>query len=278
MSVPDVSVVVRARDEAARIDRTLTLLRGQRLGSRRIETIVVDNGSRDGTGTIAARHGARVIDLPAGKFTFGGALNLGAANARGEVLVALSADAFPTDPEWLSRMVGALSDQRVACASGDLFGPDGEPLTAPREQDEPLARRRPEWGYSNAAGAFRRELWARRPFNADLPGSEDKEWALHWLCEGLTVVVDPALAVEHDHTHDSVSSIYARARREWAGYARFLELEPYGLRELAADWWSDTRWYTSATRARLSPRRAARLLGVQAGRRSVRSRAGSSRG
>jgi rhamnosyltransferase len=279
MSMPTITVIIRARDQAANIDRTLTLLRAQRLtADQRLETVVVDNGSLDGTGTIAEGHGARVIELPVGAFTFGGALNLGAANARGRLVVALSADAFPPDREWLARLTAAFDDERVACASGDRFGPDGEPLTSPAEQDLALAQRRPEWGYSNAAGAFRRELWTRRPFRADLPGCEDKEWALHWLDQGFVCVIDPALAVEHDHTHDSAASIYRRARREAQGYAMFLDTGRPRVAELCREWWADTRWYDSSLRARLSHRRAARLLGAYAGRRSVRSRGDSSRG
>jgi hypothetical protein len=79
--------------------------------------------------------------------------------------------------------------------------------------------------------------------------------------------VDPTLAVDHDHTHDSLRAIFNRARREAQGYAAFLDQEPYGPRELLDDWWSDLRWYDSAARARLSHRRAARLLGSYAGRR-----------
>jgi rhamnosyltransferase len=274
MSGPEISVLVRARDQAANIDRCLTLVRRQNAGRRRVETIVVDSGSRDGTAMIAERHGARVIEIPAAAFTFGGALNLCAANARGALLVALSADAFPPDDDWLARLVAPFEDPRVACASGERFGPDASPLTQRIDQDRAAAVRRPEWGYSNSAGAFRRELWRQRPFRADLPGCEDKEWALHWLERGHVCVVDPALAVDHDHTHDTLPSIYRRARREAAGFAMFADPGPYGPRELARDWWRDTRWYRSANRARLSHRRAARLLGAYAGRRA-RSRAGS---
>lgn len=277
MTAPTVSVVIRARNEATNLDRALTALRAQRLGPHRVETIVVDNESVDGTGMIAARHGATVIDLPAARFTFGGALNLGVANARADIVIALSADAVPSDDGWLRRMVDALDRPNVACAAGDRFGPDGEVLTARTEQDEGLARRRPEWGYSNAAGAFRRDLWRRRPFRVDLPGCEDKEWALHWLVHGYVCAIDPTLVVEHDHSRDAATSIYRRARREWRGYAMFLELDQYGVTELARDWWSDLRWYGSPLRARLSQRRAARLLGGYAGRRSVRGRDGSSR-
>jgi hypothetical protein len=158
----------------------------------------------------------------------------------------------------------------VACVAGDRFDPDGGVLAAPLRQDLDLARRRPEWGYSNAAGAFRAALWRERPFRADLPGCEDKEWARYWLERGYVCVVDPASVVDHDHTHDSLRGIYRRARREAQAYAMFAEPVPYGPRELGREWWSDLRWYRSSARARLSHRRAARLLGTYAGRRVAR--------
>lgn len=171
------------------------------------------------------------------------------------------------DSGWLARAAAALTDRRVACASGDSYGPDGERLTAALEQDAALARRRPEWGYANGAGAFRASLWRERPFRDDLPACEDKEWALHWLKRGYVCRVDPALVVGHDHTHDSLRAIFRRAQREQRAYAGFLEDRgDYGARELAHDWWSDLRWYDPALRARLSPRRTARLLGAYRGR------------
>ena len=278
MSVaPDVSVIIRARDEAANLPRCLQRLDAQRLDGITREVIVVDGGSRDGTAAVASGHGARVISRPADSFSFGGALNAGCANARGRFLVALSADASPHDDEWLGRLLAAFSDARVACASGDRYAPSGELLTAPIAQDAPLAREHPEWGYSNAAGAFRAELWRARPFRADLPGCEDKEWALHWLGRDYVCVIDPALVVDHDHSHDPLISIYSRARREWRGLAAFASLPPYGPRQLLADWWSDVRWYSSPLRARLSHRRTARLLGAYAGRRALTGRVGRRR-
>ena len=265
---PDISVIIRVRDEQANLDRCLRLLGDQQLPHHAVQAIVVDCGSSDSTVAVATAHGARVIELPPARFTFGGALNLGAQAADGDVLVSLSAHAFPRDRGWLARIASAVADrERVACASGDSYDPDGVALTQPVEQDLALAHKRPEWGYSNAAGAFRADLWRRRGFNTELPGCEDKEWAWHWLTLGFTCRIDPSLAVDHDHTHDKLTSIYQRARREAAAYAAFAPLPAYGARELAKDWWSDLRWYDSSLRARLSHRRAARLFGTYAGRR-----------
>lgn len=264
------SVIIRARDEAGNLARCLRLLAAQS-GLEAVEVIVVDCGSRDDSVKVARAAGAAVIDAGGGSFSFGAALNRGARDARHDVLVALSAHAFPPDPRWLHRMSVALTDERVACACGDRYDCDGRPLRHAVTQDAALYRRRPEWGYANGAGAFRAPLWRERPFRVDLPGCEDKEWAWHWLAQGQTCLIDPALAVEHDHTHDPVTEIYQRARREAAGYRAFLgdgAPGPADLPGLARAWWSDTRFYASPTRARLSHRRAARLLGAYAGRRA----------
>ena len=266
MATGGVSVILRARDEERSVERCLSLIGAQIGVQGPVQVVLVDGGSADATKEVARRHGAAVLDAERDPYSFGAALNLGAAKAEGEILVALSAHAFPRDSGWLARLCAPFADPAVGCACGDAYGPDGEFLVGARRQDESLARRRPEWGYSNAAGAFRASLWRRRPFRADLPACEDKEWALHWLAHGYACLVDPSLLVDHDHTHDPLRATYWRARREARAYGMFVDLPRYGPRELAGEWWSDLRWYDSALRARLSPRRGARLLGAYAGR------------
>jgi rhamnosyltransferase len=245
MGRPLISIIIRARNEAASLPRCLELVREQEHHGQAAEIVLVDNGSADASAAVALEYGAQVLSLPTAAFTFGGALNLGASNARGEILVALSAHAFLPDPGWLDRLAHALSDPMVACASGDRYGPTGQPLTAAFEHDLAVARAHPFSGYSNAAGGFRAGLWRRRPFRTDLPGSEDREWAWYWLQQGYRCIIDPALAVEHDHTHDPVASIYRRTRREAEGLARFMAPELPAPPPLVREWWSDTRFYDS---------------------------------
>jgi rhamnosyltransferase len=276
---PRISVIVRALDEAASIGRCLDLVASQRTAADLVEVIVVDSGSLDRTVEIAREHDSRILTIGRSEFTFGRALNRGAEAAGGEILVALSAHAFPPDDGWLGRLAAAFDDPRVACASGERFRPDGRALGEAFPFDADAARAWPEWGYSNAAGAFRASLWRERPFREDLPACEDREWCRHWVLEraerGYVCVLDPVLLVDHDHTHDPVLAIYRRARREAAGFAMFLppgagEGEGVGaLRRLAAEWWADTRFYDNPWRARFSHRRAARLLGASAGARST---------
>jgi rhamnosyltransferase len=259
------SVVIRVRDEAPALTELL-----RRLGRQTAphEVIVVDSGSTDGSGAAARAAGAQLLELAPAQFSFGRALNHGAAVASAPVIVALSAHAFPRTDDWLDRITAAFDDPTVACAFGPSHGPDQQPLEHAVRQDAALAREQPEWGYSNGAGAFRAGLWHERPFREDMPGTEDREWAL-WALEtyGGVCLLDPALAVEHDHSHDSLRQCFRRYAREARGYAMYLDLEPYGLRDAVHEWWTDQGWHRSPARARLDPRRAARLAGKWWGRR-----------
>jgi Glycosyl transferase family 2 len=59
--VDDLTILIAARDEAARIGRTVTALRER---FPEAEVLVADDGSRDGTAAAAESAGARVVRLP----------------------------------------------------------------------------------------------------------------------------------------------------------------------------------------------------------------------
>jgi rhamnosyltransferase len=252
------TVVIRAKDEAASIGRTLELVASQTVDA---QVVVVDSGSSDDTVAIARRAGAEVVEIPGASFTYGGSLNTGAELAREEFTVALSAHAFPVHDRWLEAMIEPFADERVACTTSNDYAPDGGPLRETIVQDEAHARRFPMWGYSNAAGAFRTSLWRERPFRADMPGTEDKEWAWHWLTRGMTLVVSPEMRVDHTHGKDPARDLFERSRREWYGLGMYFDLDPYPARVAVSEWWRELEGRPSHARARLSHRRAARIAG-----------------
>jgi len=93
--LPRISVVVPARNEAARIAECLEPLRD---APGVLEVIVVDDESTDHTATIAREHGARVVagaPLPVGWVGKIWALQQGIAAASGDVVVTLDADTRP---------------------------------------------------------------------------------------------------------------------------------------------------------------------------------------
>jgi rhamnosyltransferase len=264
-------VIIRAKDEAEAIGDVLDLVLEQDLDGGAVEVIVVDSGSTDGTLKIVLQRPVQLIEIAGETFSFGGALNTGCEAASAPIMVALSAHAFPPDKRWLARMLDCFADPRVACACGVDNAPDGSRLAAPLVQDLAHWQANPYWGYGNAAGAFRAELWRRRPFRVDMPGTEDKEWAAHWMEQGYVVVVDPALRVRHDHSQDPLHDIYRRFRVQWTGHTMFHDVPRYGPRELVHEWWFDRKGWPNHLRARLSPQRIARLLGKYAGTKATRT-------
>jgi glycosyltransferase involved in cell wall biosynthesis len=107
VGVPEISVIVPARDAAATIPAALAALAAQRI-DREYEVIVVDDGSRDSTARLAAEAPGpvRVVSQPpAGP---GPARNRGVAAASGSLLAFTDADCVPS-PGWLAAGAAALA-------------------------------------------------------------------------------------------------------------------------------------------------------------------------
>ena len=119
---PALSVIVPAWNEARRIGATLERLRGW-LTARYPDTeiLVVDDGSRDETSTIAAASGATVLRLPSNRGK-GAAVREGMLYARGAIRLMSDAD-LSTPIEELPRFLGAIqSGADVVIGSRSLTG------------------------------------------------------------------------------------------------------------------------------------------------------------
>jgi glycosyltransferase involved in cell wall biosynthesis len=199
-----VSIVIRAKNEARDIGETLEAVYRQE-GVGPVEVIVVDSGSTDGTQDIVRRFPTHLIEIPPETFTYGRALNVGIAAAGGDVVVSLSAHSLPAHERWLANLVRNFGDSRVAGAYGrqipranasffDLFGMalSGVTSTRRRWQEKDMM-------FSNANGAFRRQLCREFPFDEGLLGAEDLAWAHVVQSQGFTIVYEPGAPVYHSH-------------------------------------------------------------------------------
>ncbi len=140
-SEPLVSVIIPNWNGAIHLPTCLDSLRHQTYAH--FETIVVDNGSHDGSRALLAREYPEVrtvaLDRNEG---FAGGVNAGIRNAGGDIVALLNNDT-ETDPDWLAELVLAMQRYpqagMIACkillfdrrdtlhAAGDFYRTDGIP-------------------------------------------------------------------------------------------------------------------------------------------------------
>jgi glycosyltransferase involved in cell wall biosynthesis len=119
---PLVSIVVPALNEAQRLERTLPQLREYLSSWSAVETIIVDDGSIDGTAAVASRELAgvehTVLRLPwhQGK---GAALRAGVGAARGKAIVFMDAD-LAAGLDNLPRLLDGLRHADISVGSRHL--------------------------------------------------------------------------------------------------------------------------------------------------------------
>ena len=123
LSAPTLSIVIAARNEAPYIERNLRSLLANDYPADRVEIIVVDGMSTDGTADVVRRlarqaGNIRLLENPL-KIT-PVAFNLGIAHIRCDIVFFLAVHASVT-PEFLRRSVQALGEHPAAwCAGGAI--------------------------------------------------------------------------------------------------------------------------------------------------------------
>lgn len=218
---PTVSVVVCAYNAGATLRDCLASL--QALTYPRVETIVVDDGSRDDTAAIAASFaatfaGVRLVSVPNGGLS--AARNVGLAHASGEIVAYTDAD-VRVDPDWLTYLVQPLLHSNVAGSGGPNVVPVDDPWVAqcvaraPGGPTHVLLDDRIAEHVPGCNMAFRRDaLVSIGGFNpVYLRAGDDVDVCWRLQAKGLTIGFAPAALVWHHH-RASVKAYW----RQQAGY------------------------------------------------------------
>lgn len=207
---PDVSIVIRTKNEGKTIGRCLQMLYEQKT-SYGFEVIVIDSGSTDDTLDICHKYPVITHEIPPSEFNFGRTLNLGAQLAQGKYVVALTAHAAPADRNWLEPLVSALEgDHTVAGAySRHLANPGCHPFEAMELErgfgatkmilDKPPAKAR-SLLFSNVSSCITKDVLIDVPFR-ELPYAEDRDWAKNVLDRGYSIAYVPQSMVFHSHNY-----------------------------------------------------------------------------
>jgi poly-beta-1,6-N-acetyl-D-glucosamine synthase len=241
--LPHVSIVVAARDEAARLPGRIANLLALDYPTDRLEIIVVSDGSTDRTRDAVTPYTAaapgprgvvrvRLVEVgPCGKAA---ALNAGVLAARNEVLV--FADARQRfAPDAVRRLVANFADPTVGAVSGELVL-DCEVGASASTVSEGVGTywRYEKWlraresaidsmlGATGAIYAMRRACWQPLPVGTIL---DDVLAPMRVVLDGWRVVFEPA-ARAFDVTAPDAATESRRKTRTLAGNYQVLALEP----------------------------------------------------
>ena len=118
---PRISVVVCVYNGAKTIRECLDGLVG--LEYPNFEIIVVDDGSKDDTASIASTYKVKLISTPNGGLSR--ARNTGLAAAKGDIVAYIDADAYP-DPQWLTYLAYTFKHTKHAGVGGPNIHPPAD--------------------------------------------------------------------------------------------------------------------------------------------------------
>lgn len=99
-----VSVAIPSYNAGDDFKTLIPLLKSQK-NIGKVEIIVVDSGSEDGSADYAESEGCKVIRIPQSEFSHSYARNLAASNATGDYILFMTQDAIPDGEKWIAGLL-----------------------------------------------------------------------------------------------------------------------------------------------------------------------------
>ncbi|CAN1556779.1 WcaA Glycosyltransferases involved in cell wall biogenesis [Spirosomataceae bacterium] len=212
----DISIIIRTYNEEKYLSQVLETVFSQ-ADCPDFEVIVVDSGSTDHTLKIANDFRCKIVSIKKEEFSFGRSLNLGCSNAQGEFLVLVSAHCIPTDKFWLKNLIKPFENPAIALTYGRQLGVEQSKFSEKQlfKKYFPERDANPQEGFfcNNANSCLRKDAWDVRPFDEDLTGLEDMDWAKFQVAQGSKMAYIAEAAVYHIH-EETWSQVKRRYERE----------------------------------------------------------------
>lgn len=226
------SIIIRCYNEEQHIGRLLIGILEQTIQD--IEIIIVDSGSTDATLAIASKFPVKILSIRSEDFSFGYSLNVGCQAAKGEFLVIVSAHVYPTHKDWLEKLLFPFENFQIGLTYGKQRGNEVTKYTehqifekwfsekSNHSQDYPFC--------NNANAAIRRKLWLDVPYDENLTGLEDLDWAKKILAMEYKIAYVSDAEIIHVHD-ESFRKIHIRYYREALAFKQIFPNEIFRFRD-----------------------------------------------
>lgn len=210
-----VSIIIPTLNAAPYLPQLLTRLKEQTVKGR--ELIIIDSSSTDNTVEIAESFSAKVIIIPQKEFNHGTTRNLGAGQARGEILAFMTQDVLPVDEYYLENLIKPLNEDKVAaCFARQLPREDAIPperfARSYNYPDKPMIKGREDisrlgiktFFLTNVCSAIKKNAYidaGRFPDNIIM--DEDLVFAAKLVLKDYKIAYVPDARVYHSHNYTS---------------------------------------------------------------------------
>ena len=195
--LPQVTFVIPVRDDAARLRRCLQSIRGNDYPADRVEIVVADNGSDDGSADVARAAGAIVLDLPA--LSVAQLRNAAAAAATGDVLALVDAD-HEIEKDWIASAVETLRQPAAGAVGAPYLTPSGASWVQRaygRLRVRAGGTREVEWLGTGNMALRRAVFFEAGGFDTTLETCEDLDLCIRVRAAGYRVLSDERLRSAH---------------------------------------------------------------------------------
>lgn len=218
---PKVSVIVPCFDAEKTLGPCLDSLKAIRYPAERLEVIIVDNGSTDGTRALLAEYPFRaLVETRRGSYA---ARNAGVKEAAGDVLAFTDSDCV-VDPDWISEAVKALEDPAVGGVAGEVRPLEPQSLVEEFQARQSAVSQSTTFGHPylpyalTANAVYRRSVFDKiGDFEASWVSGGDADFSWRMQVEAKKKLVYSRTAVVYHHHRSTPESLFAQCKKNIQG-------------------------------------------------------------
>ena len=216
---PDISIVVRSRNESTDLQKLLSKIKKQSYEGK-IEIIVVDNSSEDNTVEIALGAGARLVTISQNEFSHGRALNLGVQHCTHDYVFLISPHCILLGNFFLKEAVSLFITDKKAAALRCIRVNNPNDIIRSIEKtvcDASLLNEVDDNTLFLLPAAtcclIRKSAWAEVKFSEEIESNEDKGWMIEVLRLGYTILSTSDSYYYYSRSRSSLREKMSRFKR-----------------------------------------------------------------